>query len=161
MKVIQRTSVGRGDSSVRHITTTSGHVRALHRSDRDEAKIQLVAHRLELGLTQRIDSIPDLPGHCALMAAEGPDLLVTVFLDRSEGPIPLLTFGVATQTSPNVERLWRIVGGTGAPPAIPWCATKEEPYAAGHHVTLPLIAEYERLVAWAWIDKICGQSGYS
>jgi hypothetical protein len=85
---------------------------------------------------------------------KGVDLLVTIFLDKAQGPLPLVTFGVATQASPNAERLWRMVGGLGVPPPVPWCAAKEEPYAPGQHITLPEVEAYKRCLAWAWIDRV-------
>jgi hypothetical protein len=129
-----------------------GRVQASARRASDELLISAMGCHLQRALAVGIDSILTLPGHAALMSAEGPNLLVTVFLDQPDGPLPLITFGVATERSPDTDRLWRIVGGSGVPPAIPWCATKEEPYASAHHITLPRVDEYKRCLAWAWLD---------
>ena len=144
--------------SVLHMTTTGGRTHELRREDCNPGDISALSSHIDRALTHRVDPIPTLAGHAALMDAEGPDLLVTVILDRQDGPVPLVTFGVATRASPNAERLWQMVGGTGDPPPVPWCAAKEAPYAPGQHVTLPEVEAYRRCLAWAWIDRVRGAS---
>ena len=141
-----------------HITTMGGRVRALPRRDSDGPGINAMSDHLDRGLAYGRDPISTLPGHATLMSAEGHELLATVFLDKQDGPLPLVTFGIATQASANAERLWNIVGGIGSPPPIPWCAAREEPYAAGHHITLPHLAAYGQSLAWAWLDRIRAKS---
>src|ERR1700760_443426 len=120
--------------TVLHLTTLGGgRSLELRRGDCDQSQFAALSSHIDRGMMQRIDPISGLAGYAALMDAEGADLLVTVFLDREQGPLPLVTFGVATRASSNPERLWQMVGGLGDPPQLPWCAAKEAPYAPAQH----------------------------
>ena len=148
------------------LITADGHAAAMPRMTSDEPVIAAVAGHLNRAVTAGRDPIPPLPGHAALMTAEGPDLLVTVYLDHADGPVPLVSFGIATLPSANAARLWGIVGGAGEPPPTPWCAAKPEigvqeigAREIGAHdpgAVLPRIADYQRCLAWAWIDRVRG-----
>lgn len=122
----------------------------------DEPVIDAMAGHLHRAVMSGRDPIPPYPGLAALMTAEGPDLLVTVYLDRADGQVPLLSFGIATQPSANAARLWGIVGGTGEPPPAPWCAAKPEIGAHDNGAELALIADYPRCLAFAWLDRVRG-----
>ncbi len=64
-----------------------------------------MAGHLHRAVIRGRDPIAPYPGLAALMTAEGPDLLVTVYLDRADGPVPLSSFGIATRPSANAVRL--------------------------------------------------------
>jgi hypothetical protein len=136
------------------LVTVDRHAALSPRLASDEPAIEAMAGHLDRAMTHGRDPIPPYPGLAALMTAEGPDLLVTVYLDRADGPVPLLSFGIATQPSVNAGRLWGIVGGTGEPPPTPWCAAKPEIGAPDHGAVLPEIAGYQRCLAFAWIDRV-------
>ena len=57
-------------------------IRALSRRESDGFAIKVIAGHLERALLQGRAPISTLPGHAALMSAEGQELLATVFLDR-------------------------------------------------------------------------------
>jgi hypothetical protein len=131
-----------------------GHAAPSPRIASDEPVIAAMAGHLHRAVTYGRDPIPSQLDHAALMTAEGPDLLVTVYLDHAEGPVPLLSFGIATRPSANAGRLWSIVRGIGEPPPTPWCAAKPEIGAPDHASRLPRIAGYQRCLAFAWIDRV-------
>ncbi|QJP13667.1 hypothetical protein G3545_08370 [Starkeya sp. ORNL1] len=143
------------EDAIWHVTV-DGHAALTTRLASDEPVIDAMAGHLHRAVMIGRDPIPPYPGLAALMTAEGPDLLVTVYLDRADGPVPLLSFGVATQPSANAARLWGIVGGTGEPPPTPWCAAKPEIGAHDNGAELALIEDYRRCLAFAWIDRVRG-----
>jgi hypothetical protein len=141
------------EDAIWHVTV-DGHAALTTRLTSDDSVIEAMAGHLDRAVTYGRDPIPPLPEHAALMTAEGPDLLVTVYLDHADGPVPLLSFGIATRPSANAARLWGIVGGTGESPPTPWCAAKPEIGAQDHGAVLPGIADYQRCLAFAWIDRV-------
>lgn len=93
-------------------------------------------------------------------------LMCTVLRPIAHGPAPVVTFGVA-RDGRAANRLWLSLRkdsfGRGSvpplvkqPPSTPWLASRME-IGAGidwpdKKIDLPLIADLERCIAWAWLD---------
>lgn len=136
-----------------HITITTGDSHKSPRSGVDAGALQLVADHL----SRALEADSPLPGDtgCHLMAtASGPWLVATVLY----GDAPLVTMGVAPQ-SQGAGRLWRTLHAdakTATDPAdvprAPWCAVRIEPGLLQRLDAAQWLGDYERLLAWAWLD---------
>ena len=51
---------------------------------------------------------------------------------------------------------WQFVGGKGAPPRVPFVAAglMADSIEAADLMALPVIADFERCLAWAWLEYI-------
>lgn len=137
-----------------HVTLNTGHGRRSPRSEVDAGALRLVADHLE----RAIEADSPLPGNtgCQLMAtASGPWLIATVM----SGDAPLVTIGVAPR-SRGAGRLWAMLHDSRIDlmtnpadvPRPPWCAARLEPGLAAYPDTAGWLGDYERLIAWAWLD---------
>ena len=146
-----------------HITLNTGHGR---RSPRGEAsQIAVDAVGVELLRALRDGETDILLGdltigapHYRLKASTvGPALLCTVL---SPERAPLVTFGVAPRPRSSAK-LWSILHehavspatDPASPPETPWLAVRVEPSIATDPGAIQWLADYERVVAWAWIER--------
>ncbi|GGE01859.1 hypothetical protein GCM10011390_20870 [Aureimonas endophytica] len=149
--------------SLVHITLNTGHRRQSPRSEATQLAVDSVAVELSRALRDGETSIllgnlTDAPPHYRLKAsAVGSALLCTVF-----APIgaPLVTFGIAKR-SLHSAKLWELLHKTidhaetsaERPPPTPWLGVRIEPTIALDLSAMSWLGDYERIVAWAWIER--------
>ena len=145
-----------------HVSLDTGHV---HRSRREEAgddAVERVANILEAALAQPGEWRGfDAPGSGVSLraTAQGAALLTTVAA-TADGPMPLVTFGVA-RNGRSAAALWpRLLaarGPTSAPrierPQAPWLAVVTHPALVLRVDAVTWLGDLERLVAWAWVER--------
>lgn len=75
---------------------------------------------------------------------------------------PLLTLGVCAETAESAA-LWQalhreatlpLATDPARPPAAPWCAVRIELGALPYLETMAWVGDFERCLAWAWIDIV-------
>lgn len=156
---------------IHHVTLTTGHTRRSWRHEVSLEAITLAADLIESAMDQRLRGktiIPALVPQCHLSAtAEGRCLIMTMW-GPSTGDgfaVPLVTLGVATHARCGAK-LWPMLHDHATVPVQtrraerapePWCAVRIEPGAALYappHPLLPAVAELERCLAWAWIERV-------
>lgn len=147
-----------------HYTLNTGHTRDSPRSEVSDSAIAAVQHILTRGETHEI------PGttHVCGTATQGRGLICSV---RDIPGRPCVSFGVAfdEQSATGVwEALERLyleisdkppIAGVGfaaphQPTSLPWCAATVI-FATPDEASW--IADFERVVAWAWIEKMRNQ----
>lgn len=150
---------------VEHVTLATGHTRRSPRSEVADGVVQAMAFGLRRAVTgDRIDVpyVDDPP--CTMTATgEGRCLIATVWGPEYEGqPVPLVTIGVATHARCGGPA-WRLLHDHALLPSqtdrdrqppVPWCAARLEPGVALHPSVAGWIGDYERCLAWAWIEVV-------
>jgi len=150
-----------------HITLSTGHTR---RSPRSEVSGETLA-RVGPWLAALVESGKPLPvsgmaGYSALASVHDGALIVTVSgPPLAEGPMagkepPLVSIGVAKR-SRHGAALWPLLTGPVMPPAKPglqrpsepWCAVAIWPTIALHPDATAWLADLERCIAWAWLER--------
>lgn len=145
-----------------HYTLNTGDTRVSPRSEVGDHVIDAIGGMLVTGEHE----IPQPPGYRLKVTTVAGALIATVFRQAAD-PVPLVTFGVAADAE-SADELWPIIerdylritelpGIRAAdfqsprrPSETPWCAAYTlfaEPAEAYW------IADLERCVAWAWIEK--------
>lgn len=134
-----------------HITTSTGHTRRSPRSEVSDDVVRMLREMLDRAIRgERVD-LP-IEGTCMSAAAEGDALLVTAWRGRA----PLVTVGVA-RSDTDALRLWGLLRRDGdaapdRPPPAPWCAAVLEPGLLLHPGDAAWLGDYERCLAWAWVE---------
>jgi hypothetical protein len=149
---------------ISHITLNTGHTAVLHFDQDRQPSVDSVA--LELGRAVRdgqtnilLGRLRTEPPHYQLKAtAVGPSVICSVFSPVEHAP--LVTFGVARR-SRGGRQLWSALHEPGkdlqtdfsAMPSTPWLASRIEASAVSDLPAFEWLADYQQLVAWAWIQK--------
>jgi hypothetical protein len=150
---------------IAHITLNTAHTAVLHFDQGRQLSVDSVA--LELGRAVR-DGQTDIllgrlspePPHYQLKAtAVGPSVICSVFSPVQHAP--LVTFGVARK-SRGARQLWSAlheqIDGLRTDladvPSTPWLATRIEASAIFDLAAFDWLADYQQLVAWAWVQKL-------
>ena len=133
-----------------HLTTTTGHGRRSYRNEVDPAVVTLVRQQLGEALAGIDVVVRD--GYALTAKAVGTALVATV-----SGPKgTLVTIGVARK-SRDAARLWQMLqsksDAIGEMPRPPWCAVALHPAIAGDPIAATWLGDYERCLAWAWVDR--------
>lgn len=143
-----------------HVTLTTGHLARTSRAGVTDETIAALAPWLD----QALDSEPPIPlpgplgsrdGFSATAYTADGALVCTVYDPASQ---PLVTFGVAHR-SRHAPELWALlVAQFGAVdglkmPTAPWCAVAIHPAFVMQRGASAWIGDFERCVAWAWIEK--------
>jgi hypothetical protein len=148
--------------SILHVTLNTGHARRSPRKEVSQMNVDAVALELARALRDgeadiRLGGLADQPPHYRLKASTAGGALVCTVL--SPGEAPLVTFGVARKSLP-AARLWELLTSQGdvattahRPERTPWLAVRIEPSITGDPSALTWLADYERLVAWAWMER--------
>lgn len=122
----------------------------------EPTRAQMDAHPLGL---PRLGAPLCVPGYGLIATAEGRCLIATVLAHGTDGPLPLVTFGVAAHARCGAG-LWRLL--TEVPqrlnpaperPQAPWCAAKLMPALSMHLDAARWLGDLERCIAWAWVDR--------
>lgn len=150
-----------------HITLDTGHSRRSPRGEVDDAAIAAVQDGLTRALARpgAEVAVPGMDGWAYSATAQGRALIVTVWRRIAELKAPVVTFGVAAHSRAGAG-LWRVLhqprGGIATPyatspdrvPPEPWVAARMEAgVALVDPEALTWIADFERVVGWAWISR--------
>lgn len=137
-----------------HLTLDTGHVRRAPRTELDEAVMTIVRQGIDEALRGLAPSIR--PGYTLSASQEDGALLATVMTEQDE---PICTIAVACDARQG-NGLWAALkdlapGGAiaiGEAPVAPWCAVRLHPGLGSHLDALVWLGDFERYLAWAWID---------
>lgn len=153
------------NDTLSHVTLSSGHVRLSPRAEVGGDVVATLKPIIARALQGSQVPIPGYPGYTMRLDASGDCCVVTVFAQLRDtatpDPEPVVTFGVASHPSCS-DRLWRLLHSNfhlfrtdpRKPPAAPWCAAMLHPAAlALRHESPEWIADFERCLAWAWIEQ--------
>jgi hypothetical protein len=138
-----------------HITLDTGHSR---RSYRDEVKDTVVTiMRQQAAEAQAGDRPEIMPGYALNIATAGTALLATVESDKLG---PLITIAICPKSRVS-QKLWDalkepigdLAVAKGDAPTVPWCAVRMYPAAALDFDALQWLGDYERCLAWGWVER--------
>jgi hypothetical protein len=145
-----------------HVTLTTGHTRRSWRHEIDPGIMSRVADLIETAREETGALIPGVEPRCWLYIDDTARCAVmTVRLDDD---VPLLTFAIVAHARCGAQ-LWRMLHESATTPVAtriaerpqePWCAVRIEAGAIlfpPPHPLLPTLADMERCVAWAWLDR--------
>ncbi|MBP2302502.1 hypothetical protein [Azospirillum picis] len=159
-----------------HVTLTTGHSRRSPRSEVSEEVVSLLAAWLDRALLPDdplkappvplpVPELQDFTSHVFTLAGGlivtvyGPDILTVP--PAAPEPIPLVTFAVARR-SRGADKLWdtllQAAPGVAPPvmPRTPWVAVVEHPTEPIFPDAVGWLGDFERCVAWAWIERVAG-----
>jgi len=146
-----------------HVTITTGHSRRSSRADASDEAIAAVAAWIQAALRQPgpVPLMPPFGDYVAQALTTDGALVVTLYGRAPQvGPrLPLVSMAVATR-SRHGRDLWDVLL-KGAPralphlarPPAPWCAVTVHPTAPSDLEALSWAADFELVVAWAWITR--------
>jgi hypothetical protein len=154
-------------SYVHHLTIDSGHARRSWRHEIEPAA--LAASR---ALLQRALTAPDgapvplpVPLQRYHMAASAPGRCLVAVVSADDGGqlLQLITLGVAPHSRCGATLWRRLMQGDAAqpPPPAPWCAVRLHPHLAAELDAAYWLGDYERCIAWAWLDLLAQRRAQS
>lgn len=137
--------------ALEHITLNTGHRRSSPRAEVSAAAIDELRNLLDWALRSKAPTpIPTRPGYAISATGEGACLIATVFA----GERPLVMVGVAGDVGQGAA-LWRMLGANGSSPAESWCAARLLPsITVGDMGEMQWLGDFERCLAWAWVDMM-------
>lgn len=146
------------DKFVHHVTITTGHTRKSFRDEVDDDAVEFCRALIAQAIN---GARPVVPGtnRCWLSAdtSRKRGLLCSVRDPQTDKPI--VTFAIAPN-SLSAAVLWRLLVETASTPVVPvdcppapYCAVRLEQAAMNHAPVLPVLADFERCIAWAWLEK--------
>lgn len=149
---------------MRHVTLTTGHSRDSERSEIDDGALaicaDLIAH-IGSGKISEPVAIPGCAGYSLSGRTAGKCMVATVWADGPPSEM-VVSIGIAAQ-SPCGAAIWRTLHQVTAMPAAtdpdqqppaPWCGVVIEPALARHTDAAHWLGDFERCLAWAWLE-IC------
>lgn len=148
-----------------HLTIQTGHVTTGRYSDIDPVVVGALKLWLRtakpfklpgLPLWSKEAAIPGKPGYYAVMTEKGDGLLVSICIDDDIEDCIVLTFAVAPDDAAG-ENVWcRVCDSQVQPPPAPWCAVKLQEGIAHMHSPFDILwmGDFQRLVAWAWMEHV-------
>jgi hypothetical protein len=143
---------------IHHVTLNSGHDRLSYRHEVADDIMPIMQDLLARMLAGGRVPLPVMDGYSLSGAAEGRCLTATVW---SDGEVPLVTIGVAGEPECGAE-LWRglhestdqpLTTDPAAQSPVPWCAARLEAPAILHPGALTWLGDFERCLAWAWLER--------
>lgn len=142
-----------------HITLTTGDTRRSYRDEVSDDVVDFCGDLLSRALIAPT-LIPDLDPACTLHGTSTRKGLICSIAGPDGEKIVTMAVARHSQTG---AKLWRLLIETSRTPvqAIecppePWCAVRIEPAAVRYPPPcelLPMIADLERCLAWAWMDR--------
>lgn len=152
-----------------HITLTTGHSRRSWRREVGDDTIALLQPLLADVLAGRQVAVPGDVGDYTLSASgAGRCLIATVWgppvAEAGGARPPVVTLGVAGHSRCGAT-LWRLLHDSPRPPAVmpemaitrcppePWCAVRIEVGAALCPDAMAWLGDFERCLAWAWLER--------
>lgn len=145
---------------IHHVTLTTGHVRRSPRHEVGDDVVAMLGRWIESALAG--EEVP-MRGYGTVITAQrrGKCLIVDV-MDDTPARTLLATIGVAAHSKCG-SALWRdlhaearalLVTDPEHPPAEPWVAARlHSGLLLGGHEALGWLGDFERCIAWAWIEK--------
>lgn len=137
-----------------HVTLRTGHSSRSYRQDVNDAAIGALHPLL------RADgeyAIPGITDRRLWVTRTGRLLLATLMAET-----PICTLAIADR-SVGAQKLWQMIHtGTetatdpGRPPRAPWCAARMESGLADHLDDTKWLADFQRCLAWTWIESLPG-----
>jgi len=141
--------------SIWHVTLQTGHSSQSYRQDIADAAITALSPLLRADGEYPIPSVAD---RRLCVTRAGRLLLATVLAETA-----ICTLAVANR-SVGAQKLWHMIhkGVETAtdphkPPRAPWCAARIEPGLAIHAEDQPWLADFQRCLAWTWIESLPGR----
>lgn len=130
-----------------HLTLTTGHSRRSSSSEvwqeTREQLLPLIREALDGGRPEIMD------GYALTGTARGRQAS-TWTVHGAEGP--LVTMLVCRRGK--CVRDWEAIGGIGPQPQHPYCAVRLEPALAVHADAAHWLGDFERSVAWTWLEDL-------
>jgi hypothetical protein len=157
--------MNRTPRTLHHVTLNSGHVRA--NSPRSEVRASTIDRLLPI-MDAALDPdmtavVPLTGGRFRLSASCGGETLLVVLLGMVAGQwIPVMMMGVSPETSEDAAGLWLLLHAEGADlsthpdsvPPSPWCAVRMLPGALLFPKVMRELGDFERCIAWTWIEML-------
>jgi len=141
---------------IHHITVTTGHTRKSYRNEVGDDVVLVCADLIARAIKGRVE-IPGTNGYTISADTSRKRSLLCVV--RAPAGERIVTFAIARHSQGGAS-LWRLLIETASLPVValdcppePWCAVRLEQGAMSHAHVLPIIADLERCIAWAWLGK--------
>jgi hypothetical protein len=148
-----------GQRQIEHVILDTGHACRSHRSAIDDEITRVLDASFDRAITTGAqEPIPGWARFSFNVTTEAGAAIVNLWREAT----PVVTFGIAADAASS-PKLWRLLheGGAGKhatspdrPPTTPWIGARMEIGAA---LTAPddllWIADFERCLAWAFIDR--------
>ena len=144
-----------------HATASTGHSRRSYRSKVADDVVETIKSWLPDLMAGRPHGV--LGDRYAVRQewGNGKSIGFTVSrLDAQMRPVDILKIAVCRH-SKRAASAWRFVEGKGAPPRVPFVASDllSDNIEASDLMALPVIADFERCLAWAWLEHIGSNGG--
>lgn len=147
---------------IHHVTLTTGDTRRSWRHEIDPAILPRVAELVEAAREETGALIPGVEPACWLYITDTARCALASV--RLEDDTPILTFAIANHARCG-SQLWELLHETARTPLAtaiadrpehPWCAVRIDGGAVlfpPPHPLLPTLADMERCIAWAWLER--------
>lgn len=143
---------------IRHLTLETGEQLNCRRNQVADEDLAVLRPLLDRAIAGEAVRLPFGDPPCSITASVGPEraLRVTVWAPPvHEGPVPLVTIGVAP-TAQASTALWTIWFGRARDdmtPAPPWCVVQMRPGLVAYPRAADWLGDLEVCIAWAWVDS--------
>ncbi|HTV33263.1 MAG TPA: hypothetical protein VME69_09205 [Methylocella sp.] len=141
--------------SIWHVTLQTGQSSRSYRQDIADAAIHALRPLLRADGEYPIPSVAD---RRLWVTRTGRLLLATVLAETS-----ICTMAVADR-SVGAQKLWHMIHkgvetatDPESPPRAPWCAARIEPGFSSHLDDREWLADFQRCLAWTWIESLPGR----
>lgn len=141
-----------GDTYIAHVTTNTGHSRQAHRSEVADNVLGVMANWLTDMAAGTTRAIYQDKYACRLERESNKSALFIISrVDDTLSHTDIVKFSVCIHTR-DKRRAWTEVNGVGNPPPVPFCAVNllEQNLTTEDMIYLPLLADFEKSMAWAW-----------
>lgn len=137
-----------------HATASTGHSRRSYRSEVDDDVVETVKGWLPVLMSGQPHGI--LGDSYAVRQEWGNGKSVGFVVSRLDAqmqPTDIVRIAVCRH-SKRAAPSWRCVDGKGIPPRVPFVAAEviTEHLIGDDLIALPIIADFERCIAWAWLE---------
>lgn len=138
-----------------HVTTTTGNSYKSPKSKADHKLIQMMKVWLEKMKKGELYAMSK-KGHVCRVGMQNSKSIEFIIsrLDDNFNHTDLVRFVVCDHSRKKYPA-WQLVGGTGEPPNLPFCAVQllTSNVIQDDVSELPLFADFERYMAWAWLEQ--------
>ncbi|KND83413.1 lactate dehydrogenase [Aggregatibacter actinomycetemcomitans serotype b str. SCC4092] len=138
-----------------HVTVTTGHANKSPRSEVSADTSALLAPWIDDMFNGVLRAVFDTDYACKCIHHNAKYAAFEIVrLDDALNHTPLIRFSVCRHSS-RKEPAWAMVDGAGEPPNVPFCAVKiyQNNVTITDMLNMPLFADLERCIAWAYIDR--------
>lgn len=141
---------------IRHITLTTGHSRDSYAGEVTPEAVEVCKDLIRQMVAVQRPRIPGFESFSVTGVRHGRCFVATVW----SGGEPIVTIGIATHSRCGAE-VWQalhksasLLCATSADqcPTEPWCAARLEPHSLFYPDVMAWVGDFERCMAWAWID---------